>query len=147
MAKDIQEILKILPHRYPFLLVDRIIENSDDGKQVVGLKNVTVNEPYFQGHFPGRPVMPGVLQIEAMAQVAGFLMLKRVSTKNKIPYLMTIDKVKFRHPVIPGDQLKIEVTVLNLKERVGRFKCQAYVNEKVVTEAELSFILSDIGGK
>lgn len=147
MAKDIQEILKILPQRYPFLLVDRIIENSDDGKRVVGLKNVTVNEPYFQGHFPGRPVMPGVLQIEAMAQVAGFLMLKRVSTKNKIPYLMTIDKVKFRHPVIPGDQLKIEVTVLNLKERVGRFKCQAYVNDKVVTEAELSFILSDIGGK
>lgn len=143
MAKDINEILETLPHRYPFLLVDRIIETKEDQSRVVGLKNVTVNEPYFQGHFPGRPVMPGVLQIEAMAQVAGFLMLKRIPWKNKIPYFMTIDKVKFRHPVIPGDQLKIVVTVLKLKESVGRFKCEAYVDERVVTEAKLTFILRD----
>src|SRR5512134_491082 len=108
MMLDIQEIMNTLPHRYPFLLVDKTVE-LDVGKRVVGIKNVTINEPFFQGHFPGRPIMPGVLILEAMAQVAGVMALKTVppdQIKNKVIFFMTIDKAKFRKPVLPGDQIR-----------------------------------------
>ncbi|MCH6547669.1 MAG: 3-hydroxyacyl-ACP dehydratase FabZ, partial [Gemmatimonadetes bacterium] len=112
MEMDITKILEVLPHRYPMLLVDRIID-SEPGKRIVGIKNVTINEPFFQGHFPGHPIMPGVLIIEAMAQTGGMLMMDTVENpQDKVVYFMTIDKVKFRRPVVPGDQLRLEVELL-----------------------------------
>ncbi len=115
---DIREIMEILPHRYPFLLVDRILE-LEDRKRVVALKNVTINEPFFQGHFPGVPVMPGVLQCEAMAQAAGIMMLNRLRGTGKLAFLMSMNHVKFRKPVVPGDQLTIiEIGRASCRERV-----------------------------
>lgn len=139
---DINEILRILPHRYPFLMVDRIIELHEDG-HAVGVKTVTVNEPYFQGHFPGHPVMPGVLQVEAMAQVASILMMRRTENIGKIGYFLSADSVKFRKPVVPGDTLFIQVKMLSMKRRLGKAACQCLVNDELVSEGELLFGVVD----
>ena len=135
------DIIKILPHRYPFLLVDRVTE-LEPGERVVGIKNVTANEPFFQGHFPGNPIMPGVLIIEAMAQVGG--VLARFSLPDSpaggapsTVYFMSMDKVKFRKPVIPGDQLRFELVPLRKGSRVWKMAGKAYVGETLVAEAEL----------
>ena len=134
---DINMIQKILPHRYPFLLVDRIIEVNDT--RVVGIKNVTINEPFFQGHFPGHPIMPGVLILEAMAQVGGVGALNLPANVGKIAYFLTINKAKFRKPVVPGDQLVIEAAYGKSKMSMISTKCVAKVDGNVVTEAELMF--------
>lgn len=139
---DSGDIQKILPHRYPFLLVDKIIELEQD-KRAVGIKNVTVNEHFFTGHFPGRPVMPGVLIIEAMAQVAGVLMLNKKENVGKIAYFMSLDKARFRKTVLPGDQLRLEVEVVKLKSKTGQVHTRALVDGQVVSEADLMFALVD----
>ncbi|KQC14018.1 MAG: hypothetical protein APR56_00270 [Methanosaeta sp. SDB] len=135
---DINEIKKILPHRYPFLLVDRIVE-MDKYTRIVGIKNVSINEPFFTGHFPERPVMPGVLIIEAMAQTAGVLTLQRPDTRKKLAYFMAIDKAKFRRAVVPGDQLRMEIAVLRFGTKVGKVRGTATVEGEVAAEAELTF--------
>ena len=130
---DVEAIQRILPHRYPFLLVDRILELEPD-RRVVGLKNVTANEPFFAGHFPGRPVMPGVLIVEALAQTAGVLM---GDESGLIPMFMGIDKARFRRPVTPGDQLRLEVEVLRRRRNVARVSGRAFVGDNLVAEAEM----------
>ncbi len=139
---DIQRLLKSLPHRYPFLLVDRIVEARAD-EYGVGIKNVTANEPQFQGHFPGRPVMPGVLLIEAMAQTAGALCVasQESSGAPSVVYLMTIDKAKFRKPVVPGDQVRIHMTRIAKKRNMWWFRGEAKVDGALVCEAEVSAML------
>jgi len=141
---DVNEIMKILPHRPPFLLVDRIIE-MELGKRIVGLKNVTINEPFFPGHFPGHPVMPGVLIIEAMAQVACVLAIlsSDESVRSKVTYFAGIENAKFRKPVFPGDQLRLEMETVNLKRGIWYFNGRAYVDDKLVTEAELKAAFAD----
>ncbi len=142
---DIRQILEILPHRYPFLLVDRIVM-IEEGKRVVGIKNVTFNEPFFQGHFPGHPIMPGVLIVEAMAQVGAVLMLRSmVNRDDKLVYFAGIDRVKFRRPVIPGDQVRFEVEVLKARSRTARLRGEAYVGKDLVAEAEILSSLVDRG--
>lgn len=138
MPMDINAIMKILPHRFPFLLVDRIVE-LDHGKRCVGIKNVTINEPFFPGHFPGHPVMPGVLILEAMAQVAGIMayLASDDDTKKKVSYFMGIDNAKFRKPVMPGDQLKIEIETTFNRRGIWGVDGKAYVDGKLVTEASL----------
>ena len=136
-ALDINTIQKILPHRYPFLLVDKIIESTD--KKIVGLKNVTINEPFFQGHFPGHPIMPGVLILEAMAQVGGIGALSLPENIGKMAYFLSIKEAKFRKPVLPGDQLIIEVEVLKKKLSVLQVRATAKVDGEVVTEAQMMF--------
>ncbi|HXE58301.1 MAG TPA: bifunctional UDP-3-O-[3-hydroxymyristoyl] N-acetylglucosamine deacetylase/3-hydroxyacyl-ACP dehydratase [Gemmatimonadales bacterium] len=137
VAMDIGRILDVIPHRYPFLLVDRIIE-MDGTRRIVGIKNVTINEPFFQGHFPGHPIMPGVLIIEAMAQVGGMLLLNAIKDAHtKVAYFMSLDNVKFRRPVVPGDQLRCEVEILQLRGTTFRMRGVAYVDGNVVTEAEM----------
>ncbi len=138
---DINQIKQVLPHRYPFLLVDRILEITD--KKAVGVKNVTVNEQFFNGHFPGKPIMPGVLIVEAMAQVAGILMLKKSENVGKMAYFMSIDKVKFRKLVVPGDQLRLEVELVKARSKTGKIRGKAYVGNDLVTEADLMFGLVD----
>lgn len=135
---DINQIQEILPHRYPFLLVDRIV-SVEDGRKAVGIKNVSSNEPYFQGHFPGYPVMPGVLIIEAMAQVGAVAILKLPEFAGKIALFAGIDKARFRRQVVPGDQLRIEVEVLKLRGTIGKSYAVAYVGEEMAAEAELMF--------
>ncbi len=137
-----EEIMKLLPHRYPFLLVDRIID-MEKCKRAVGIKNVTINEPFFQGHFPQRPVMPGVLIIEAMAQVGGVLMLASEENKGKLAYFMAADNAKFRKTVVPGDQLVIEVVAGKVRTKTGTVYAKALVDNKVAAEAELMFALVD----
>src|SRR5262245_7545067 len=133
---DINAILKALPHRYPFLLVDRILEFEKE-KRIIGIKNVTMNEPFFLGHFPGRPIMPGVLIIEAMAQLGGVLLLQDHQLKERgLVYLVGIDNAKFRKTVIPGDQLRLVVDVLRYKYTICKMRGEAYVNETLVAEAE-----------
>ena len=139
-----EEIQKILPHRYPFLLLDRILEYTENEK-VIGLKNVTINEPFFQGHFPGKPIMPGVLIVEALAQAGGILAIKsnpRFLGKNLI-YFLAIDKVKFRKPVVPGDQLILELIALRRGEKVWKMQGKAFVRENLVAEAELTASISN----
>lgn len=143
----IQEIFDILPHRYPFLLVDRILE-MEMGKRVVGIKNVTINEPFFQGHFPGHPIMPGVLLLEAMAQTGGVLAMRTaeaagIDIKKKVIYFMTIDKVKFRKPVLPGDQVRFELDLIKSRSNIRGYKAQALVDGAVVAEAELMAMIVD----
>lgn len=133
---DIHEILKFLPHRYPFLLVDRVLE-LEPHKRITAFKNVTINEPFFTGHFPAVPIMPGVLVMEALAQTAGILCLKSHDlVKCTKVYLMSMDKVKFRRPVMPGDRLNLEVNVLHVLKRNWKFKGEAFVDEKLVAEGE-----------
>jgi len=140
---DVNEIMKLLPHRYPFLLVDRIIE-IDPGKKIVGLKNVTINEPFFPGHFPGHPVMPGVLIVEAMAQVAAILVYSSSDeNKDKITYFVGIDNTKFRKPVVPGDQIRMELEVTGCRRGIWSFAAKAYVDGKLVTESELRATFAD----
>ncbi|MDP2921321.1 MAG: bifunctional UDP-3-O-[3-hydroxymyristoyl] N-acetylglucosamine deacetylase/3-hydroxyacyl-ACP dehydratase [Candidatus Omnitrophota bacterium] len=142
-ALDSMDIQKILPHRYPFLLVDKIIETVPDTR-AVGIKNVTMNEHFFTGHFPGRPVMPGVLIIEAMAQVAGVLMLNKKENVGKYAYFMSLDNAKFRKTVVPGDQLRLEVEVVKLRQKTGQVHTKALVDGAVVSEADLMFALVDV---
>jgi len=141
---EIKEIMSILPHAYPFLLVDRIIE-IELGKRIVGLKNVTFNEPFFPGHFPGRPIMPGVLIVEAMAQTAGILVFNSLPREHfKTPvYFLGIDNVRFRKPVIPGDQLRLELEITKHRQSIWGFKGKALVEGNLVAEAELLAMLGD----
>lgn len=140
---DIQQIMGFLPHRYPFLLVDRVLDIVD-GERITALKNVTFNEPFFTGHFPGVPVMPGVLMVEAMAQAGGILMFNSLEDKeSKIAMLMGVDKCRFRKPVRPGDQMIIEVEVLRFRSRVGKMKGRTMVDGAVAAEAEITFSLVD----
>jgi len=139
---DIDGVMQTLPHRYPFLLVDRIIEFEGDTK-ATGVKAITINEPYFQGHFPGYPVMPGVLQLEAMAQVASIVMMRKTENSGKIGYFMSADEVKFRKPVRPGDTLFIQCELTNAKKKLGKAACRCLVNGEVVSEGLLLFGLMD----
>jgi len=141
----INEIMTYLPHRYPFLLIDRIVE-FEENKRVVGIKNVTINEPFFQGHFPGHPIMPGVLLIEAMAQVGGVMALKSdPEPSKKVIYFMSIDKAKFRKPVVPGDQVRFELDLIKMRSTIRTFKGVALVDGNVVAEAEMMAMIVEKG--
>ena len=144
---DIADILKYLPHRYPFLLIDRVLEMEPD-KRILALKNVTFNEPFFTGHFPHLPVMPGVLVVEAMAQAAGvlsFATMGRHSDENSVFYFAGIDEARFKRPVVPGDQLKLQVDILRKSRMLWKFKGTATVDGQVVAEAQLMCALREIG--
>lgn len=142
---DILELMKLLPHRYPFLLLDRIVDVDGDNS-ATGIKNVTYNEPHFQGHFPGQPVMPGVLIVEAMAQVAGAISLRAAgSDKPSLVYFLTIDDAKFRKPVVPGDRLEIKVRKIKKRGNIVRFACEAFVDSAMVAEAEIQAMLAPAG--
>jgi UDP-3-O-[3-hydroxymyristoyl] N-acetylglucosamine deacetylase/3-hydroxyacyl-[acyl-carrier-protein] dehydratase len=138
-AMDIQGVMRLLPHRYPFLMVDRVAKL--EGNHIIGIKNVTINEAYFQGHFPGHPVMPGVLQLEAIAQVAGMALLKTVEDAGKIAYFMSAEDVKWRKPVHPGDVLVIEVELTKIRGKIGKAKGVCKVGGEVVSEASVTFML------
>lgn len=139
---SIDEIRATLPHRYPFLLVDRIRE-LELGRRIVGIKNVTINEPFFQGHFPDRPIMPGVLILEAMAQVGGVLAMKSVPTEGRpVVYLTGVDGAKFRKPVVPGDQLRFEIEVLKKRPPFWKMQAKAYVDSDLVCEAEMTAMVT-----
>jgi beta-hydroxyacyl-ACP dehydratase FabZ len=142
----INEIMRFLPHRYPFLLVDRIVE-LEPGRRIVGLKNVTINEQFFQGHFPGAPVMPGVLIIESMAQVAGVLIYRDLPDKEKkLIYFTGIENAKFRRPVVPGDQLHVEMRLLSRRNNFGKMQGRATVEGKLVAEATVLFAIVEKPG-
>jgi beta-hydroxyacyl-ACP dehydratase FabZ len=136
---DVNEIQEIIPHRPPFLMIDRVIE-TDSETYVIAIKNVTMNEEFFRGHFPGAPIMPGVLIVEAMAQAAAIVVMANPANEGKIPYFMSIDKVKFRKPVVPGDQLQIRIDLIRMRESTGKAQATATVNGQVVTEAILAFV-------
>jgi 3-hydroxyacyl-[acyl-carrier-protein] dehydratase len=137
---DIEQIRQVIPHRYPFLLVDRILE-LEPGKRAVGLKNVTINESFFQGHFPVKAIMPGVLILEAMAQVGGVMVMTQPHLRDRIALLGGIDNARFRRPVVPGDTLIMEVEMLWMRREVGRVKATARVDGELVAEAEITFAL------
>ena len=141
---DVREIEKILPHRFPFLLVDKVVE-LDGYRRAVGIKNVSYNEPFFQGHFPGQPIMPGVLQIEAMAQLAGVLLMRKSDNQAKVAVLLSLDGVKLRKSVVPGDQLRLEVETIKVKARTGEVFARATVDGQLVAEANMKFMLMDGG--
>ncbi len=138
-AWDINQVLKVLPHRYPFLMVDKVLRI--EGNKITALKNISANEPYFQGHFPNHPIMPGVLQLEAIAQVAGMLMLKQAENFDKLAYFMSAESVKWRKPVRPGDALIIEVELVRQRGKIGKAKGVCSVNAEPVSEAEVTFML------
>ena len=140
-AIDILGVMRMLPHRYPFLMVDRVAKI--DGNRITGIKNVTINEPFFQGHFPGHPIMPGVLQLEAMAQVAGIVMLKSAENAGKIAYFMSAEDVKWRKPVLPGDVMVIEVELTKMRGKIGKAKGACKVRGEVVSEAAVTFMMMD----
>jgi UDP-3-O-[3-hydroxymyristoyl] N-acetylglucosamine deacetylase/3-hydroxyacyl-[acyl-carrier-protein] dehydratase len=141
-ALDIRRIQRILPHRYPMLLVDRVLEIIPDQK-AVGIKNVTFNDVFFQGHYPGTPIMPGVLIVEALAQLGGILLSQKLEHTGKLAMMLSMDKVKMRHPVVPGDQLILEALVVRVKSRTGHVRCKAFVGEKLAVEADIKFMLVD----
>ncbi len=145
---EIARVLELLPHRYPMLMIDRVVDMLA-GQSAVGVKNVTINEPFFQGHFPGHPVMPGVLIVEAMAQTAGALVMHTMGDDvgAKVVYFMTIDKCRFRHPVSPGDQLRIPVKAVRRRGMVWKFQGEAYVENTLVAEAEYSAMIVDLKKK
>ena len=140
-AMNVEELMKLIPHRYPFLMVDRILKI--DGNKITGIKNVTINESYFQGHFPGHPIMPGVLQLEAMAQVAGVLLLKLIAAANQVAYFMSAEDVKWRKPVFPGDVLVVEVELTKARGKIGKGRGVCKVGGEIVSEAEITFMLRD----
>ncbi|OQX53084.1 MAG: 3-hydroxyacyl-[acyl-carrier-protein] dehydratase FabZ [Candidatus Cloacimonas sp. 4484_209] len=143
---NIRDIMEVMPHRYPFLLVDKIISLKDDS--VIGIKNVTINEPFFQGHFPSDPVMPGVLIVESMAQIGGFLLLNKLEdTTGKLVYFMAIDKVKFRRPVRPGDQLRNEIKMVKFRKNLCVIAGKAFVGENLVAEGEFTAVIVEKGSK
>jgi UDP-3-O-[3-hydroxymyristoyl] N-acetylglucosamine deacetylase/3-hydroxyacyl-[acyl-carrier-protein] dehydratase len=133
--------MKLLPHRYPFLMVDRIVKI--EGNNITGLKNVTINEPFFAGHFPGHPIMPGVLQLEAIAQVAGVLLFTQLETQGQVAYFMAAEDVKWRRPLVPGDVLMIEVELTKLRGRIGKARGVCKVGGEVVSEANVTFMLRE----
>ena len=139
---DIRSVQRILPHRYPMLLIDRVVSVEKD-RRAIGIKNVTINEPYFTGHYPGQPIMPGVLIIEAMAQLGGILLSQKLEHTGKVAVLLSLDRVKFRHAVTPGDQLIIEALARRVKSRTGEVFCQARVHGELAAEAEIRFMLVD----
>ena len=141
---DIKDIVKMIPHRYPFLLVDRVKDLSLDNS-IIGIKNVSMNEPFFQGHFPSQPIMPGVLIIEAMAQASAILVVKTLGadSEGKIVYFMTIDNARFRHPVIPGDQLELHCNKIRHRKNVWKFSGKAFVEDNLVAEASYSAMIID----
>jgi UDP-3-O-[3-hydroxymyristoyl] N-acetylglucosamine deacetylase / 3-hydroxyacyl-[acyl-carrier-protein] dehydratase len=141
-AMDIREIQRIMPHRYPMLLVDRVVEMDGDEK-AVGVKNVTINEPFFQGHYPGTPIMPGVLIVEAMAQLGGLLMSRKLEHTGKLAVLLSMDKVKLRHPVTPGDQLVLEAVSIRAGVRTAALRCKAFVGSRLAAEAQIRFMMVD----
>lgn len=142
MELDIKGLFRILPHRYPFLMIDKIVEVEPD-RRVVAVKNVTFNEPYFAGHFPGEPIMPGVLQLEMMAQAGGVMLLTVPGREGKLPLFAGVEKARFRRPVRPGDILVVEMTMVKARKLVGWIKGEARVDGNVVCEAEMSFALVD----
>ena len=139
---DIRRISRLLPHRYPMLMIDRVLEIQGDHR-AIAVKNVTVNEPFFEGHYPGTPIMPGVLIVEAMAQLSGVLLSRKLEHTGKLAVLLSMDKVKLRRPVTPGDQLVIEAEAVRVRSRTGHTKCKAYVADQVAAEAEIKFMLVD----
>jgi UDP-3-O-[3-hydroxymyristoyl] N-acetylglucosamine deacetylase / 3-hydroxyacyl-[acyl-carrier-protein] dehydratase len=141
-ALDIRRIQRILPHRYPMLLVDRVLEIVGDTK-AIGIKNVTFNDVFFQGHYPGTPIMPGVLIVEAMAQLGGILLSTKLEHTGKLAMMLSMDKVKMRTPVVPGDQLILEAVAVRIKTRMGHVRCKAFVHDKLAAEAEIKFMLVD----
>ena len=142
MELNIQHIMEIIPHRYPFLLVDKIIE-FEEGKRAVGIKNVTMNEPFFQGHFPGRPIMPGVLITEALAQVGAVVILSNPEFKDKLAVFTGIDGFKFKHQVVPGETLRLEVEMTKFRSVMGKANVCAYVGDQIAAKGEISFALVD----
>jgi UDP-3-O-[3-hydroxymyristoyl] N-acetylglucosamine deacetylase/3-hydroxyacyl-[acyl-carrier-protein] dehydratase len=141
-ALDIRRIQRILPHRYPMLLVDRVLEIVGDQK-AIGIKNVTFNDVFFQGHYPGTPIMPGVLIVEALAQLGGILLSQKLEHTGKLAMMLSMDKVKMRHPVVPGDQLILEAVTVRVKSRTGHVRCKAFVRDKLAAEADIKFMLVD----
>jgi len=142
---DIEKIIDVMPHRYPFLLLDSVEQVEDD--MVIGIKNVTYNEPFFQGHFPGDPIMPGVLIIESMVQTGGFLLLKKMGNpKKKVVYFTSINKAKFKHPVRPGDVLRHEVKLVSFRFNFCKLKGKSFVGEKIVAEGEFTAAVTDRKG-
>jgi UDP-3-O-[3-hydroxymyristoyl] N-acetylglucosamine deacetylase/3-hydroxyacyl-[acyl-carrier-protein] dehydratase len=141
-AMDVREIQRIMPHRYPMLLVDRVLEMDGD-QCALGVKNVTINEPFFEGHYPGTPIMPGVLVVEAMAQLGGLLMSRKLEHTGKIAILLSLDQVKLRHPVTPGDQLLLEAVAVRAGTRTAALKCKAFVGSKIAAEANVKFMMVD----